>query len=760
MTPPTERSVHRFIGKENTFLQRVSPDHIRAVKEIDTTLAEFLERLAEEFFHRFPYRHVRYIDHFDHTEEEQEGCLYGKPLWGLSEMNDIKSKSVGKGKASKVPVPKPSGLMETRETTAYWRKRLAGQGYLTAGEKSPYTRDEAFKDLTERVASRLAMYPSVDFGAYTDDDRKRTLRDLPGDLDALVSVLAGHTGAEICILAGWRNEKDRLSVYSAASSHSRKWLTSDIEVDFANFQLENNGQLLTFHVRNAPPRVYGAFDGSFRPWFPSITKNCDCVVALLVEYIKYYALFQGITSMIAWEDGTEDREDSTRLINPKRLPAQVTHLIHPENMTNDQIWALIAYIIAGQRGLLTLQTVFQLLAGQPIEEDKFQIQWIRARGNLRFGPATRLYMARCIYRTEGDAQAHPLCQYSPTLTDLIEALWQYDEVGPISPPAGLYDLAADRCPHLPHANPNVHGFLGHFKSMWLIEDFWVKTTLFHKESSYENLSFFIRSDIFEHEPTGTLMSGPFAAKWLVLIIVRAEISWQQLRRNEMPPYRDVILPDLAKWRLNIDSDILYLTSRFRDSRRTISQLRATCPQDVAPCDITAEYRRAKVHAGPTPVEDTSYDGSSVVYNQSTTHSSSGAQKPKGRVVEIVMPTRPANPPRDKPSTAANKPIVIDDSGPESEDHAGPAPQSPKPPVTSHDARAAATPGPSTQRFARRDSPMDVEDPDEKMWTDEETVGVPDKPTTPPRARVRSPHSSTSPRRTEFYRAPGSVVKRR
>ncbi|KAG9092597.1 hypothetical protein FS749_015597 [Ceratobasidium sp. UAMH 11750] len=756
MAPPAEKSVHRFLPTENTFLHRVSPDHVRHALTANSTMPEFLEQLTDEFFNRFPYRNVRLAEHFEHTEEEDGECLYGRALWGFPEE---------KGKGKKV-LPKPSGEIDVEETTAYWRKRLARQGYIQLGDTSPYARDLPFKELTDRLVGRLHLYPGVDYGAYTDEDRRRVLKDLPWDLDALARVISGHTGAEISILAGWRNEQNQLSVYSASSPLTEEWMTEAMEEEFAQFQFEKNCQLLPLYVRQAPPRVYGAFDGSYRPWFPSITPDCTCPRALLREYVGYYQVFQHNKPPVPWESGTEGPNDNSRLINPLRLPEGVTHLRDPNVLDDEQVWKLIFHIIAGQRGNLPQQQMFQLLGRRTIEEDTGLIPWLGNDHEMRYGPANRLYVARCIFRTEGDAQAHrelinmlppyptpetryfpfqeadfnqlkKLCEHKTELSELLDALWAYDEVGPISPPGEFYCYATRDCPHFPDTRPPPTGFLGHLGGIWFLKAFYDKTELFYPRAGVQALSDFIRSDVFEHEPTGTLMSGPYAAKWLVLTVVRAQINWLQLSNKEAPPYRNPILPDLAKWHNTIDSDILYLTHRLVESRRIIMNLRTTCPREAEEYDMIPEFRNAEIHRPAAIVSalkqpESICDGSRVVYNRQPSRSSGFGHKSKGRV-SIVLPRRTSGP-RAASAMSVDPPNPQRGEMPESED-------SPHRPVTvprrvpksleesDEDVkpeilkgpRIFGTPGPSSQRFARYDDMDDTElpspDDNDPDWTD-------------------------------------------
>jgi hypothetical protein len=65
-----------------------------------------------------------------------------------------------------------SGLVELYETYDGILHRLRGEGYVHGGDETPYARDSTLQDLTTRTATRLHLYPDVDFGAYTNQQRK------------------------------------------------------------------------------------------------------------------------------------------------------------------------------------------------------------------------------------------------------------------------------------------------------------------------------------------------------------------------------------------------------------------------------------------------------------------------------------------------------------------------------------------------------------------------------------------------------------
>jgi hypothetical protein len=66
-----------------------------------------------------------------------------------------------------------SGLVNLNETNESINAHLRGEGFLHAGQDTPYTRDERVIAHTLRTATRLHMYPDVDYGAYTDEERKQ-----------------------------------------------------------------------------------------------------------------------------------------------------------------------------------------------------------------------------------------------------------------------------------------------------------------------------------------------------------------------------------------------------------------------------------------------------------------------------------------------------------------------------------------------------------------------------------------------------------
>jgi hypothetical protein len=66
-----------------------------------------------------------------------------------------------------------SGLVELSETYEQILSRLRSQGFVHPGTSTPYSRDGSINTLTERMGTRLLMYPNMDFGCYTNAEHSQ-----------------------------------------------------------------------------------------------------------------------------------------------------------------------------------------------------------------------------------------------------------------------------------------------------------------------------------------------------------------------------------------------------------------------------------------------------------------------------------------------------------------------------------------------------------------------------------------------------------
>ncbi|KAG9095381.1 hypothetical protein FS749_010567 [Ceratobasidium sp. UAMH 11750] len=215
------------------------------------------------------------VRHVKHIEAEDAEAVFGEAYWKLPEG----------------PLPPLSSLLEIHETLQTIRMRLCQQGYLQPGKDTPYSRDLMTHTFTERTATRLHMWPEVDMGVCTDLEWERLLKDLPTDIEDVATLLSNHTGAEIWVMAAWKDKEEHLNISSATSNLLLGWLSTvhyvDAQQQFGEYQLTHNGELLSCTVHNTAPPVYGAFDGSYRPWYPAVPETSSATQQLVIEYLEY-----------------------------------------------------------------------------------------------------------------------------------------------------------------------------------------------------------------------------------------------------------------------------------------------------------------------------------------------------------------------------------------------------------------------------------------------------------------------------------------
>ncbi|QRV87023.1 hypothetical protein RhiJN_15041 [Ceratobasidium sp. AG-Ba] len=364
-----------------------------------------------------------------------------------------------------------------------------------------------------------------------------------------------------------------------------------------------------------------------------ITEDCTTVRFLLSEFIELYALWQGIDGPIIWETGDEEYSDPIRLINPRRLPEGVSHLIDPYLMNEETLWAMVTHITLGQRGRVPEDNSFSLLGDMTREEDTGCRRWKHDQSTLVYGPASWLYVARCINKAPGDVLArmelanmlpptpderskyHPfteldqkqlfkMAELNARVAPLILAYSQYEAAGPVSPPIEYYDTLNERCPHIPKRRPMPQAYLGHFPDRWLSKEFWDRSHVEHKEFSYHKVSEFLRSEHLTHEPTKTVFGGPYGVKWVVLVVIRMDHNVRLLEdTTDRPPVIDPTFPILKQWRADVDTMILYLTNRIERSRLELSELRQPIRGGATERRLDQDFKLATYVKPPPIVEE-------------------------------------------------------------------------------------------------------------------------------------------------------------
>ncbi|KAG8794494.1 hypothetical protein FRC12_024100 [Ceratobasidium sp. 428] len=522
-------------------------------------------------------------------------------------MNDLR-----KGfKNTNTPI-KPSGLIKIYDTLQLFKMRLGDQGYMHIDPTSLYCPDCEQLDCHDCLVTRLGLFPTLDFAVGKDNYRARLLSDLPMDLKDFADMMHQHTGAQLCIYAAWQNSRQELSWYCAASAGAVGWSEEHINKSWCLYNIHENGESLCYDVATAPPRVYGTFDGSYCPWFPATTQNSPAPQKLVEDYVKQMAAYHGLNTAIRWESGDEAENDDTRLINPMRLPDTVTHLRHPNDLLERDIWALVFHIVQGQRQQLPEGRTFQLLA------------------NLCYDKGTRLYTARILRQHQNDPLAHvklvnmlPIIPaesedssednavmqsveqnnvsheddaaaddnaddngsrvqhhkaadwfYRPferaeldrlivlaaddeDMVELLNLAWDYNSYYPVQCVQNYHQETACKCPHFPVQMPDPLAIIHYFKNTWLREETFQKTALMKDLLQPGAFSKMLRKNLWTHEPTETYFGGPYGVKMVALQLMRSLITTRMLRAGDKIPYWTCKQPrpeTLNEWHQTIHSD--------------------------------------------------------------------------------------------------------------------------------------------------------------------------------------------------------------
>ncbi|CAE6413343.1 unnamed protein product [Rhizoctonia solani] len=312
--------------------------------------------------------------------------LYGGDYWRMQEQLRNKLNTIAYGARKKFG---PMGVLQLSETIASVRARLKGQGFNDMEAAPPCGPAKTIEFYAKRAGVRLQTYPGGDYASCTNEERNRALADLPGDLFELVQVLHAHTGAEIYMIAAWRDENNTQRWTDAISSRSELFCeTQDIQEsrkNFVRFQIEHNYYHYGPSVEQAGPAVFWACDGSLRPWLPRVNKPLVYMQALLAEYFPLF---------YSWQGGQGELDyDTPNLVSPDRLPGGLTRLSPPHTWNESASLAVYKHILRSQINALEPEFQFQFddLGAGLIQEGLCDS--IHERSTLQFPVQSRYYVA-------------------------------------------------------------------------------------------------------------------------------------------------------------------------------------------------------------------------------------------------------------------------------------------------------------------------------------------------------------------------------
>lgn len=146
-------------------------------------------------------------------------------------------------------------------------------------------------------------------------------------------------------------------------------------------------------------------------------------------------------------------------VDPARLPPRMIGVAHPDWFGSDETWAWTDWIIRGQLGELPRSQVFQFKQVADAREDISYREVPHSDSQLRYGPESRLFVARLLATNNNDPLGRAELEFhvrklegepsyrmfapadlkelrkrisgSPELISLLSVALQYEELQPV-----------------------------------------------------------------------------------------------------------------------------------------------------------------------------------------------------------------------------------------------------------------------------------------------------------------------------------------
>ncbi|QRV99058.1 hypothetical protein RhiJN_27077 [Ceratobasidium sp. AG-Ba] len=633
---PQKKSREEYPAQENAWLNKIVADYAIWCS-LGGQAYDFIELVVKELFRRFPYRDPRAIDHYPHTAEEDEEVLYGRRLRLFLERLRHKLNTLKRFKFG--VVPPPSGCIELYETLKSLQNRLQGEVFLHAGTTSPYSRDLDLEDRTQRFAARMELWPEIDYGACREDERRRHVfriwihtalttmlrvcRDIPGDCQEWVNIMAAKTGAEFLVISSWKNDQGTLMLSGAASDMSRGFLSQD------------------------------AYSQVKQMW----------------------ANYQSLNNKAADAESIDDR-----LVHPDRLPEDWTYMPDPDGWTNAMHIAFARKIYADQHGITPGPERFQFLGSKRLRDDVTLVETIADGSSIRYDLYLRMYVARILKPAYDDRQVllelrnmlpveleqNLYTPFPPAAQQLIVEATN-DHSGPRGVMFDLDDYEA--CYPVQAKSPLWTSVLQTIRVFPLDAglppgdvalNFWGNKTwpaapCFDREAALHvhyhptGLLRWLKEDILTHKPTRTAFGGPYGIKMPFLALVRFAQASMRIKQGELPPYADFNI-DMQDFDRAVNEATEYMRIQIEHSAARLMALRGIQDTTVPSIPHMGPYHQAQplnpapivsfAQWFPSPENSESCDKDAGTRSRpSTSASASNLAKPSLNRVrfEIVLP---------------------------------------------------------------------------------------------------------------------------
>ncbi|KAF8596958.1 hypothetical protein BDV93DRAFT_513749 [Ceratobasidium sp. AG-I] len=562
MTPKQDNEF-KWMEQENEWFRAVAADFVRwkAMRnESNVNTHFFIKHTVTAWYEAFPEWHMRTYCQHSTTTDQAAQVLLGP------EMLRMHKKQLARYK-----------LQVSTDRATEWRDVMTGGpdcwdmtptdalaefielGFPTVGNADRMTH---LIHVTVTVSKTIADYlPDRAFLSLAcclaPIAKKSTLtivfRDLPLDIEEIMSTLAKHTGADFYMLATWQDGPGQAHFYDVFSEKTQSFAMRRRN-NIQNFQkshldhtMASLGMRMAVEMRLAGSTVCGVPDGSYQPWLPRWFENWQGLNKKVVQIGGEYSCHPPGSSGNGWQgwDG----------------------LWHPDTWSHQHIKGFAKHIWEGQHRQITDDRGFQLHRTQGTIEDRGVQEAQDPGSKLKYGPEAEICTHLPGVSNKDDVfqlfdhkhytDIKELIKGSKVMMELLVSARDYAREGPIQ----------DTSTHFPVEVPVAQAGLAVSVGPWLPQQY------------------FQSVEVDED-------SRPWGVKWLVLILICAYETGVQLGFSKLPPNSmEAVAMPLAECNIVI-REVIWLTKHIGGSTRTLQSMYEAASQldipDVQGVNVTTD----------------------------------------------------------------------------------------------------------------------------------------------------------------------------
>ncbi|KAF8593157.1 hypothetical protein BDV93DRAFT_516783 [Ceratobasidium sp. AG-I] len=261
-----QQSEFKWTEDEDEWFRTITADFVRwkaMRKESKADTHFFVQRAVTTWYEAFPERHPRTYRQHSTTADQAAWVLLGPEMLRMHERVRHKLNYVKKSLTGHELNGGMSGLVDLT-TGVLVRRPTEGYRHLLAS--SPYGPNDQSRHMEDIAGYRLALWKSEDYSASTDGERAEVLRDLPLDMEEIVSTLAKHTGAEFYMLATWQDCPGQAQFYDVLSERTQSFAMrrrdemEKFRKSYLDHTMASLGTRMAVEMRLAGATVYGGLN--------------------------------------------------------------------------------------------------------------------------------------------------------------------------------------------------------------------------------------------------------------------------------------------------------------------------------------------------------------------------------------------------------------------------------------------------------------------------------------------------------------------